>query len=180
MISTATQDFSADLILPSLATFDTSAPKRLEIMKIGPLSDDLHQALLSMKNLRILRFSICVNQDSFTLALFPDPNSANPIPCPKLERLVVRTEAQFDVKTLVEVAAARMSRGVPLESVRLINRGEPVTTEGLTELLNHVSHLETSFEISDPDNDILKPDDDSDQEDWWEGLRWSLIVCSDQ
>ena len=71
--------------------------------------------------------------------------------CPKLEDLTFHTEEWFNIKTMVGVATARVSAGSPLRSIRIINCGELVRSEGKIELLRHVSHVETSFEISDVD-----------------------------
>ena len=139
------------LVAQSLTMLDTSKTKWMEILRSTPPSGDLHLALLSMDNLRTLTLSLCTDLRSFILALAPVPNSANPIACPKLECLILRTGERFDIETMVEVAAARASRGSPLKYVSIINWGELVFGEGATELLKHVSHVETSFEISDED-----------------------------
>ncbi|KAF9647919.1 hypothetical protein BDM02DRAFT_3116221, partial [Thelephora ganbajun] len=131
----------------SLIQLPTSTSNCLEVINGDLLSVDLCQALLSIKTLRTLTLSLCKNLPSFILALDHDPNSRKPISCPKLDRLIFRTKERFDVKSMVKVAAARASGGVPLSSVSIINRGEPVPREGVMELLKHVSHVETSFEI---------------------------------
>ena len=69
--------------------------------------------------------------------------------CPKLEEVTFRTEERFDIETMIEVAAARASRGSPFKSIRIVNWGELVPKEGVAELLKHVSHVGTSFEIKD-------------------------------
>ena len=137
------------LVPQFLALLDTSKADWLEIVGSAPLTEDLHRALLSIKNLRTLTLSLCENLHSFILALDPDPNSINPIPCPQLERLVFRTKERFDIEIMVEVAAARASGGAPFKFVRIINCGEHVPREGVMELLKHVSHVETSYEIYD-------------------------------
>jgi hypothetical protein len=145
----------------SLAPLDTSKTKSLEIINSDPLSEDLHQALLSMKNLRTLTLSLCKNLQSFILALAHDPNSMDPITYPKLEGLVFRTEERFDVESIVKVAAARASGGAPLKSVRIINLGEFVPREGVMTLLEHVEHVETCFEV---DGEVYNYGDDRDEE----------------
>jgi hypothetical protein len=157
------------LVPRSLAAFDTSKTESLEILNSDPLSEDLHQALLSMKCLRTLRLSLCKDLHSFILALDHDPNSMNPIPCPKLERLVFRTEERFDIEQMVEVASARASGGVPFKSIEIINRGELVPREGVTELLKHVLRVENRFELDDKVHNCHDSDEEdlgSDEEDW--------------
>jgi len=155
----------------SLATLDTSKTKRLEILRSEPLSEDLHQVLVSMKNLRTVTLSLCKDLRSFILALAPVPNSTTQIACPRLEELVFRTEERFDVETMVEVAAARASGGSPLKSIRIINWGELVSREEVTELLKHISHVETSFEARNVNygygkrsDEAYDHGDDSDEE----------------
>ena len=164
-------DDAASSVERSLAGLDTSKTKWLEIIGSDPLSEDLHQALLSMKNLRTLTLSLCKDLRSFILALAPVPNSANPVACPKLEELTLRTKEKFDIDTMVEVAAARASRGSPLKYVSIINWERFVPGEGVVELLEYVSHVETSSENSyvdfgvGPDCDVDYGDgDDSDEE----------------
>jgi len=144
-------DDATSSVAQFLAMLDTSKTKWLEIIGSEPPSEDLHQALLSMKTLRTLTLSLCEDLRSFILALAPVPGSINPIPCQKLEGLVFRTGERFDIETMVEVAAARASGGSPLKSVDIINWGELVPGERATELLKHVSRVETSFEISNVD-----------------------------
>jgi len=138
---------ATSLVAQSLAGLDTSKTKWLEIVRTEPLSEDLRQEILSMENLRTLTISLCENLRSFILALAPAPNSTNPVGCPKLEQLTFRTKEQFDIETMVEVAAARASRGSPPKSVCVINWGKPVPREGVAELSKHVPQVETSSEI---------------------------------
>ena len=163
------------LVPRSLAVFETSKTKSLEILNSDPLSEDLHQVLLSMKGLRTLRLSLCKDLHSFILALDYDPNSMDLIPCPRLEGLIFRTEERFDIERMVEVASARASGGAPFKSIRIINRGELVPWEGVVELRKHVLHVENRFEISgevhschdsdDEEYDNIEEDYDSDEGD---------------
>ena len=160
-------------VAQSLAVLDISKTKWLEIIGSKPLSKGIHQALLSMQNLWTLTLSLCKDLRTFILALAP--NLTNPMACPKLEDLTFRTEERFNIKTMVGVAAARASAGSPLRSIHIINCGELVRSEGKIELLRHVSHVETSFEISDVDFgvgdhcDLDYGDGDSSDEEGWEG-----------
>ena len=162
LISTPDELLDTSLLPRSLAILDTSKSERLQIIKSGPPSEDLRQTLLSMNNLRTIALSLCQDLHSFILALNPSPNSMDPIPCPKLERLIFRTEEQFDIETMVDVAAARALGGAPLRSVKIINHGVFVPREGVMELLKHVLHVETSDVI---DGEAYDCSDDDDEED---------------
>lgn len=138
MPALSSQPDTTRLVLQSLALLDTSKAKCLEITGGDPHTEDLNQALLSMKNLQTLTLSRCKNLRSSILALNPDSDLMNPIPCPKLEMLVFRTEEQFDTVTMAEVAAARALGGAPLKFVKIINRREFVPKGGVTVLPKHV------------------------------------------
>ena len=146
MCSMCPQPDTTRLVPRSLAQFDTSKTKRLEIFTSDTLFEELRLALLSLDNLRVLTLSLCKDLRSFILALGPDPSAIEPIPCPKLAGLVFRTEERFDIETMVEVAAARALGGAPLKSVRIITSREPVSMEVVAELLKHVPDVETSIE----------------------------------
>jgi len=164
----------ADATIPiarSLARLDTSKTRWFEIIRSNLPSEALCRVLLSMNNLRTLSLSLCKDLRSFILTLAPVPNPTNPVTCPRLEELTFRTEERFDIETMVEVAAGRASRGSPLKSVNIVNWGELVPREGVVELLKHVSHVGTSFEISNVDFglgcdvDYGDGDGSSDEED---------------
>ena len=132
-----------------LAQLDTSKIEGLEISNGDPAPEDFHQALPPMENLRTLTLSSCKNIPSFVLALSPDPDSTSPIVCPDLESLVIHTDEQFDVESVVKVAAARLSRGVPLKVVRITGSVELVSTMGVADLRKYVPNVETAVEIGD-------------------------------
>ena len=153
------------LVPRSLALLDTSKTERLEIIRGDPLVQDLHQAFLPLTNLRTLALYLCKNLHSLILALFPNPNSTNSIPCPKLERLVFRTERRFDIEVMGAVAEARGLLGAPLRSVKIISHGELVSTEGVIKLQEYVLHVETHFEVIDEDYGLYDEiPEDSDEE----------------
>jgi hypothetical protein len=162
MASMSTDAETTGWVPQSLAVFDTSKITSLEILNSDPLSEDLHQALLSMDGLRTLRLSLCKDLHSFILALGHDPNSMDPIPCPKLEKLIFRTEERFDIERMVEVASARASGGAPFKSVKIVNREELVPRAGVVELLKHVLRVENRLEISGEAHSCH----DSDDEDY--------------
>lgn len=139
-----------------LAHFDTAKVEELEIFDIDYTHlppdnspNDLCQALTSMKNLRTLSLFKCDGSRSFVVALDPGPNSANPITCPKLEKLVFRTSFSCEPDTggMVRVAAARAARGTPFKSIRFISVASIVSSRGIIELRKHVPHVETYFEM---------------------------------
>ena len=169
MIAAFPRPEDTHLVPQSLALLDTSKTNWLEIIKGDPLSQDVHHAFLSIANLQSLVLSLCKNVHSLILALCPDPNSTDPIPCPKLERLVFRTEERFDIETMVVVAAARALGGAPLKLIKIVNHGEVVPREGVVELLNHVSRVETRFEVFDKryglGDDIPEDSDEDSDED---------------
>ena len=162
MTSMFPQAETTRLVPRSLVAFDTSKITSLEILNSDPLSEDLHQALLPMKGLRTLRLSLCKDLHSFILALYHDPNSMDPIPCPQLERLIFRTEERFDIERMVEVASTRASGGAPFKSVKIVNLGELVPRAGVRELLKHILHVENRLEISGEVHSCH----DSDEEDY--------------
>ena len=148
------------IVLDSLALFDTSKMRELELIGSDPPSDDLpHQALSPMKDLCILVISQCHNLSSFFRALDPGLGSSKVLICPKLEKLepnIVR-EKGFDVQRLIGMAVARASRGAKLESVRIVSRVE-LAPMVVSELREHVLHVEYEFSA----NNVSYSDDSSD------------------
>ena len=85
------------------------------------------------------------------------------IVCPKLKKLVFHPFGQFEMETMVHVAAGRAKRGAPLKSVKVISRSGPVPTQWVVELLKHVSRVETGVQ-GDDEADYLSGDEDSDED----------------
>jgi len=153
--------------LESLARFDTSKTRRLRIdCSSGPLSrDPPYRALLAMKNLRTLVLSrwaglLCAFMD----ALNPNTSLSKEVACPSLEELVFvhhlwkDDDDEFNIQTVIEMAAARASRGVKLGTVKDQAELDPVD---VLELRKHVSHVEYG-----PGVDLYEDkSDDSDVED---------------
>ena len=102
-----------------------------------------------MENLRAFTLSLCKNIRDFILALDPDPNPLNPIPCPNLKALLFRIKERFDIENMVDVASARAERGVPFESIKIVTMsGAPLTPKwGVTELQKHVLQVVTGFRV---------------------------------
>lgn len=164
---------SAELVLESLARFDTSTAKQLEISYRDPPSKDLlYQALLPMKNLRTLTIPQRKYLHPLIRALDPEVNSSNVLTCPKLEELHLcfGRKGVFYIETVVGMAVARASRGAKLRSVRVVNP-EKFAPLDLSELRKHVSEVEYDVEgveeaddYSD-DGEEVDYSDDSDEED---------------
>ena len=172
------------LVLESLARFDTSKTERLKIDRgNSPSSDPLYRALLPMQHLRTLTLSQCTSPNIFIHALDPNISSSGVVVCPELEELVLvlRVNGEtLDIKNVIEMAAARASRGAKLKSVRIVDldseapsplldlRGDPVyVNQGksmqidASEIKKHVLRVEYGPEIDTAD----EHSDSSEEED---------------
>ena len=140
------RDNPTDLTLGFLSEFDTSKTEQLEIHHGHLLTGDpLYQTLLPMKDLRTLMLSGCTNQDIFIRALQPTTSSLEVVVCPKLEKIILTLlfEGIFDTASVVEMAAARASRGKRLRTIKIIDgRGE--ADLDVSELRKHVWNVEYS------------------------------------
>jgi len=123
------RDDPTELTLESLAEFDTSKTERLKIDGGNLLSKEpLYQALLPMKDLRTLTLSECISPDILIRALKPSTSSSEVMVCPKLEEFVlVPYPLSFglgpsEMTSIIEMAAARASRGGKLKTVRIFQR----------------------------------------------------------
>ena len=144
----------------SLARFDTSKAKRLEIDNAKPSSRDLpYQTLLRMEGLLSFMLSRCQSPHIFIDALRPN-TSSEAVVCPKLEELilVLRIHSEtLKIKDVVEMAAARALRGAKLKSVRIVSSDKVVQVDA-SELKKYVSHVEC-------DSEVVTPCYESDEED---------------
>jgi len=141
------------LALESLARFDTSKTKWLRIdSSSSPLSRDVpYRALLPMKNLRTLVLSRCTGLlCAFMDVLNPNTSPLKEVICPSLEELVFvlrlwkDDEEEFDIQSVIEMAAARAARGAKLGTVK--DRAE-LDPADVLELRKHVSHVEYGPEV---------------------------------
>ena len=151
MVPGTLRSSTTDLMLKSLAQFDTSKVKRLEINNAGPSSGDLpYQMLLPMKALRTLTLHHCQRSHLFINALRPSMSS-NVVACPKLEELilVLRTQETLEIKDIIEMAAARASTGAKFRSVRIVGSNEAIQIDSL-ELKKHVLHVECGPDVGIP------------------------------
>ena len=157
------------LVTCALERFDTSCAQRLEIEDDGRITNELHEAIRSMANLRTLKIS-CFDDSPFSLLdLSLALASDGEIACPKLEKLIYHVSGVFDVGDLVDFVAARASRGVPLKSVEVVSSEEPISTEEAAVLQEHVSHVKIGFERNEGDylhEDIDDEGEDDDDDDW--------------
>ena len=152
-------------VLESLARFDTSKTKLLRINSIldPPMSRDLpYRALLPMKNLRTLVLSRCTGlPHTFIDVLNPNTNLSEEVVCPSLEELVFvprlwKDDGEFDMQAVIEMAAARASRGAKLGTIRDHAELDPVD---VLELRKHGLRVEFGSKL-DPH------EDGSDLSDW--------------
>jgi hypothetical protein len=158
------------LVFESLVRFDTSRIERLRIDSISPLSrDPPYRALLPMKNLRTLVLSRCNGLCAFMDALNPNASPSEDVVCPSLEELILifhigeegveeDVEEEFDIQTVIEMAAARASRGAKLRTVK--DQAE-LDSMDVLELRKHVLHVEYGPEVDVYDDGS----DCSDEED---------------
>ena len=98
------------LTLGFLAQFDTSKTEWLRIDFSGLPPSHPHHTILPMKNLRTLELHQCETPHDFIHALDPSKSPSGFMLCPKLEALVIISEATF-VKDVVGMAAARKVGG---------------------------------------------------------------------
>jgi hypothetical protein len=147
MVPRTSQLNTTSSMLDSLARFDTSGTKHLEIYRGHSLSRiPPYRALLPMKHLRTLTLSRCTTPNIFIHALDPSASLSGIVVCPKLDELVLvlrRDGETLDVDNVIEMAAARASRGAKLESIKIIDHHERMQIDTL-ELEKHASHVECS------------------------------------
>ena len=164
MVSTGSQVDTSGLVLGSLARLNAWTAERLKIIDRNPLSEDLpHQVLLPMKDLRTLTISRCETLPFFVQVLDPDANSLEVLACPKLEELVLRInmKGEFDIWSVIGMAAARARWGVKLKSIRISRRGK-FAPEDMLELGKHALHVEYDSKKAGVSNAY---GDSSDEED---------------
>ena len=132
-------------MLESLREFNTSNTKQLEIdLCYIPTGDPLDPALLPTKDLRTLTLSRGMNPNAFIRALQPVTSSSEAVVCPKLEELILVLYSHLTmahIMSVIEMAAARESRGEKTRTVRIVG-GRNATTFDVTELRKHVYNVE--------------------------------------
>ena len=130
------------LALESLARFDTSKTEWLRIDHgSSPSNDPPYRALLHMEHLRTLVLSRCTSPDIFIRALDPNNGVSGVVVCPKLEKLVLvfrLNRGTLDIKNVIDMAAARASRGAKLRTVRIVSGQNELDLVDVLELGKHV------------------------------------------
>ena len=133
------------VVLESLAQFDTSDTRWLEISCANPPSRDLsYRVLLPMKNLHTFTLIQYTYPHAFVDALHPSLNPAGVVVCPKLEELAITLldGVGLDTKSMIAMAAARASRGAKLRTVRISDGWSELRPRGVLELRKHVLRVE--------------------------------------
>jgi len=160
MTPVASRGNATDLALELLARLDTSKTKRLKVGNGGPLSKNIvYQALLPMKDLRVLELCECNSLNAFIHALHPSASPSATTVCPKLEELVIvlsENMEAFDTTDVVGMAEARASRGKRLKTLGIADgpcRYDPL--EDVLELGKHVGRVEYGPQVA-----VLRADDD--------------------
>ena len=134
------RDHRTELIFEFLAKFDTSKTERLIINRGYLLSrESLYRALLPMKDLRTLTLSKCNLPYTPIHAL--EPCSSEVVVCPKLEELVLMPHPHKRIVGVIEMAAARASRGEKLRTFRIIGGLDAVDLD-VSELGKYVCNVE--------------------------------------
>ena len=151
-----------DLVLESLARFDTSKTERLQIYsRIGLSGGTFYRTLLPMDNLRTLIFSLRSKLCILTDALNPNKSLSRKVVCPLLEELIfVSCLGGPEFNSVIDMAAARALRGVKLKSVMVNDDEDQFYPADVLELKKHVLHAEYSTIAIDVD------DDDGNEEDY--------------
>ena len=161
---TASRVHTALSVLEFLARFDTSKTERLKIAYNNPPSEDPHQALLPMEGLHTLTLFRCQSPHTFTDVLHPSMSS-EVVVCPRLEELIFvpRTnEEDFEIERVINMAAARASRGAKLARVRILDKDGKFDPGSVLELGKHVLHVECGPGVDVINDDRDDSDDDSD------------------
>ena len=133
------------LVLESLGQFDTSKVGRLRVdCYDSPSSDPPSRALLLMERLRTLTLRHCRSLHIFVHTLQLNMSSSEVAICPELEEFViVPDEGTLNMKSLIEMAAARALRGAKLKTIKIVGRDQPARTDVL-ELERHVLDVESA------------------------------------
>ena len=151
MIARVITSCGTSLLLETLADLDTSKTERLQIyFSASRIQGSPHQALLPMKELRTLKLYHCASPRIFVRVLHPSANLSEAVVCPELEELIIEHRTAFDIEAVVGMAAARASRGVKLETVRIVHwHRSGYTQPNVSELKKHVSHVECNGQWDD-------------------------------
>ena len=159
--------------LLDLHKFPISTTESLAISRYAIPADSsteeaaVYQTLLTMNNLRTITLTNCITLP-FILALNPNHNASNAIPCPKLQELVLDIQRRRDglfVDELLEMARARASMGVRLSTIAINCLWEPVSKEKAPGLENYVANLDYRLGRFTPRWDAVPSDPDGVDDD---------------
>ena len=151
-------------MLQSVVTFDTSNVERFAITQY-PVSPHLnteesppYHVLFRMGNLRTLTLTECHNL-LFFAALNPEKTPHGVILCLGLTELIlhVHLEKRSCLKELWEMAKARDSRGVRLQSVTIICTQQVVLPKEVFKLRQYVPRVEYRLEDEFPEWNVVVP-----------------------
>ena len=147
----------SESILWSLGCFDLSRTRRLavstyEFQTLWKIKNPVRRILDATKDLRQI-FLNQRNNTPFILALNPNlsSGSSNPVPCPKLEDLILYVEhgESLDISGLVEMAKWRALEGAKLKSITVVSGGI-VSPKEVRLLARHATRVECRSEEGQP------------------------------
>ena len=150
--------------LESLARLDTSKVERLETVSGDHLlTRPSYRGLLPLENLRSLTLFRSRNPYTLMDALNPNTVSSGAMACPKLEEieLIPHTGTEIDIKSVIEVAAARIPGGAKLRTVRIGGK-DKLNPKDVLELEKHVLNVERVSVVDEVESDS----EDSDEDFW--------------
>ena len=147
---TARRTGRIDVVFELLPGLDTSKTERLRIKHGDLLSGgSARRALLPMTDLLTLTLDECKSPYNLIRALQPGMDSSEVVACPKLKELVLilptRGEA-FDMTNVIEMAAARASRGMKIRTIRISDQRDEANVD-LSELRKHVGNVKYYHEV---------------------------------
>ena len=153
-------------VFESLDHFTLSRTQGLVVTKFktspaGGVEDSPpYLALLRMEALRTLTLIQC-NNLPFILALNPDQNPSNDIPCPELEEIVLYVEDResFNISELVTMTEERALRGMKLPSITIVGLGELLPGREVFELREYVTKVDYKAGKNPPEWDAIPKDE---------------------
>jgi len=152
-------------MLHSVILFDTSKVQRLAVAQyaVSPQMETIesppYRVLCRMDNLRTLILTECHNL-LFFAALNPEKTPRGVILCPWLTDLTlhIHLEKRFCLRELWEMAKARDSRGVRLESIVVVCTQQLVQPKEVFKLRQYVSLVQYNLEDEFPEWNNVVPD----------------------
>jgi len=152
-------------MLQSVIMFDTSKVQRLAVTlyavspQMNTGESPPYQVLCRMDNLRTLTLTECHNL-LFFAALNPERAPRGVILCPWLTDITlhIHLEKRFCLVELWEMARARDSRGVKLESVMVVCTQQLVQPKEVFKLRHYVSLVQYKLEDEFPEWNVVVPD----------------------